>query len=70
MPKNDSVTNDSGSSTLGDGGLQKWVLSDTTHSWSLVYTLSAGLGLVKNSTASGVTSSTGSPCARTPAAGR
>lgn len=55
MPKNDSVTNDSGSSTVGDGGLQKWVLNDTTHSWSLVYTLSAGLGLVKNSGASGVT---------------
>ena len=26
-------------------GLQKWVLSDTTHLWTLAYTLQAGLGL-------------------------
>jgi hypothetical protein len=55
IPKNDSSSNDSTGSPLGDGGLQKWVLNDTTHSWSLVYTLSAGLGLVPNSASSGVT---------------
>lgn len=57
MPKNDSVTNDTGSptpSTLGDGGLQKWSLS-SKGKWSLDYTLSAGLGLVDNTAASGTT---------------
>jgi autotransporter passenger strand-loop-strand repeat protein len=29
-----------------DGGLQKWVLNTTTNTWSLAYTLSAGLNLV------------------------
>lgn len=29
-----------------DGGLQKWVLDTTTNTWSLAYTLSAGLNLV------------------------
>jgi len=54
MPKNDSVTNDKGSiSTLGDGGLQKWVLVGGT--WTLEYTVSAGLGLVANTGASGTT---------------
>jgi hypothetical protein len=48
----DSVTpkNTSGSSALGDGGLQKWVNSaaDGSGTWSLAYTLSAGLNLVPN----------------------
>jgi hypothetical protein len=40
---------------LGDGGLQKWVNSSPTGSgtWTLEYTISAGLGLVPNSSASG-----------------
>lgn len=52
-PKNDSVTNDAGGSTLGDGGLQKWLYSGGK--WNLAYTLSAGLGLVGNNTTSGTT---------------
>jgi hypothetical protein len=45
--------NTSGNSSLGDGGLQKWVNSkaDGTGTWTLEYTLSAGLGLVPNSQA-------------------
>lgn len=43
--------NTSGKSTLGDGGLQKWVYSAGT--WNLEYTLSQGLDLVANSTGSG-----------------
>ena len=39
--------NTSADSPLGDGGLQKWTLSDGT--WTLDYTLSAGLDLVANS---------------------
>ncbi|MBV8971623.1 MAG: PEPxxWA-CTERM sorting domain-containing protein [Sphingomonadaceae bacterium] len=56
QPKNDSVSNDAPSlrSSLGDGGLQKWIRG-TDGSWSLAYTLSAGLSLVANSAASGVT---------------
>ncbi|WP_158743912.1 Hint domain-containing protein [Acidisphaera sp. L21] len=38
---------------LGDGGLQKWVLSGGT--WTLAYTLSAGLNLVPDTAASGTT---------------
>jgi hypothetical protein len=38
---------------LGDGGLQKWTLSNGT--WSLDYTLYQGLDLVDNSGTSGVT---------------
>ncbi len=51
-PKNNSAT-----STLGDGGLQKWVNSSTDGSgtWSLAYTLYRGLGLVANTTAAGST---------------
>ena len=45
-PKNNSAT-----STLGDGGLQKWSL--VSGSWVLDYTLSAGLNLVKNSNTDG-----------------
>src|SRR5262249_10619235 len=35
FPKNDSATNDSNGVTLGNGGLQKWVLNSGT--WSLQY---------------------------------
>lgn len=55
ISKNDSALNDSNGSSLGDGGLQKWVYSDATKSWSLAYTISAGLNLVANNAASGVT---------------
>ncbi len=48
QPKNDSASNG-----LGDGGLQKW--SFVSGSWVLDYTLSAGLHLVPNTAASGVT---------------
>jgi len=52
-----SPKNNSGSSTLGDGGLQKWVNSkpDGSGTWTLEYTLSAGLNLVPNTAASGTT---------------
>ncbi|MBS0331409.1 MAG: PEPxxWA-CTERM sorting domain-containing protein [Proteobacteria bacterium] len=57
-PKNDSATNDAGS-TLGDGGLQKWSLvtdpKTGKQSWVLDYTLSAGLNLVPNTDAAGTT---------------
>ena len=41
------MSNDAASlrSSLGDGGLQKWI-KDGNGNWSLAYTLSAGLGLV------------------------
>jgi hypothetical protein len=55
ISKNDSALNDSNGTALGDGGLQKWVYNDATKSWSLVYTISAGLNLVANNAASGVT---------------
>lgn len=53
--------NDKASSTLGDGGLQKWILNTTTHVWSLAYTLYKGLNLVDNnaSKASDVAGTTG-----------
>jgi len=47
-PKNNSAT-----SSLGDGGLQKW--EDIAGTWTLEYTLSAGLNLVANTSASGTT---------------
>ncbi len=47
FPKNDSNVSDGQS--VGDGGLQKWSLISGT--WTLDYTLSAGLGLVSNKTA-------------------
>jgi hypothetical protein len=50
-PKNDSTVN-SGTS-IGDGGLQKWSL--VGHTWTLDYTLAAGLNLVANTAASGTT---------------
>jgi hypothetical protein len=47
-PKQTSAT-----STLGDGGLQKWVNKSGT--WSLQYTLAKGLNLVANTSAAGTT---------------
>jgi hypothetical protein len=41
--------NDSANTALGDGGLQKW--SDVNGTWTLDYTIAAGLDLVENSTA-------------------
>jgi autotransporter passenger strand-loop-strand repeat protein len=38
---------------IGDGGLQKWVYNGST--WTLTYTLSAGLNLVPDTDASGTT---------------
>jgi len=51
-PKNNSAT-----STLGDGGLQKWINTKTDGSgtWNLAYTLASGLNLVLNTTKSGGT---------------
>jgi len=48
-----SPKNTSGNSALGDGGLQKWVNSNPngTGTWTLEYTLYAGLGLVPNTQA-------------------
>ena len=48
-----SPKNNSGTSTLGDGGLQKWVNSkaDGSGTWTLLYTLYSGLNLVPNSQA-------------------
>lgn len=58
-PKNDSNGDTSTSSTnIGDGGLQKWINSatDGTGTWSLAYTLTAGLNdFVQNNAASGTT---------------
>jgi hypothetical protein len=45
--------NDSANKKTGDGGLQKWIFNGT--SWSLAYTISAGLNLVSNSSAHGTT---------------
>ena len=47
--------NNSANSTLGDGGLQKWINSaaDGSGTWSLAYTLHQNLGLVLNTSASG-----------------
>ena len=40
----------SATTTLGDGGLQKWVYNASLPGWQLVYTLSSGLNLVANAT--------------------
>ncbi|MHB8283122.1 MAG: PEP-CTERM sorting domain-containing protein [Caulobacteraceae bacterium] len=45
--------NNSASTSVGDGGLQKWSL--VNGSWVLDYTISAGLDLVANTAASGTT---------------
>ena len=50
-----SPKNTSGTSSLGDGGLQKWTYSSVTHTWTLDYTLSAGLNLVPNTDTAGTT---------------
>jgi hypothetical protein len=49
--------NNSANSSLGDGGLQKWVnsASDGSGTWSLAYTLASGLNLVANSGSTGTT---------------
>jgi len=49
--------NDSNPSTLGDGGLQKWIntKTDGTGTWNLAYTLYKGLNLVANTSAAGTT---------------
>jgi hypothetical protein len=51
-PKNNSAT-----SQLGNGGLEKWIntKTDGTGTWNLAYTLYKGLGLVVNTSASGST---------------
>ncbi len=51
-PKNNSNT-----STVGNGGLEKWINSnaDGSGSWSLAYTLYRGLNLVLNTSAAGTT---------------
>jgi hypothetical protein len=48
--------NNSANSSLGDGGLQKWInsKSDGTGTWSLAYTLYKGLNLIANSNSDGV----------------
>ncbi|WP_295990170.1 PEP-CTERM sorting domain-containing protein [Rugamonas sp.] len=53
VPKNTSGN----SSTLGDGGLQKWSNSkaDGSGTWTLDYTVAAGLNLVANTAAAGTT---------------
>ena len=47
--------NNSGSSSLGDGGLQKWINSsaDGSGTWTLAYTLATGLHLVPNTAGTG-----------------
>ena len=47
----------SANSSLGDGGLQKWIntSSDGSGTWNLAYTLYQGLNLVSNKSASGTT---------------
>jgi hypothetical protein len=49
--------NNSANSTLGDGGLQKWINTnaDGSGTWNLAYTLHQGLNLVANTSASGTT---------------
>ena len=49
IPKNTSGS----TSSLGDGGLQKWTYANGT--WTLDYTLASGLNLVSNTAGSGVT---------------
>jgi hypothetical protein len=47
----------SANSSLGNGGLQKWIntAADGSGTWNLAYTLYQGLGLVSNKSASGTT---------------
>ena len=60
FPKNDKNgdTNSTGTANIGDGGLQKWINSavDGSGTWSLAYTLTAGLlDFVQNGATSGTT---------------
>jgi hypothetical protein len=50
-----NAKNNSANSTLGDGGLQKWINSkaDGSGVWSLAYTLHSGLNLVANTNTTG-----------------
>jgi Divergent InlB B-repeat domain/Bacterial Ig-like domain (group 3) len=56
-PKNDSNgdNNSTGTASIGDGGLQKWINSaaDGSGTWNLAYTLYQGLNLVNNGSADG-----------------
>jgi hypothetical protein len=56
-PKNDSNGDNNANQTasIGNGGLQKWVNSQSngSGSWNLVYTLYQGLNIIDNSNASG-----------------
>ncbi|MGA2736652.1 MAG: SBBP repeat-containing protein [Bryobacteraceae bacterium] len=56
-PKNDSNgdNNSNGTNNIGDGGLQKWINSQSNGSgaWSLAYTLYQGLNLVNNGSGTG-----------------
>lgn len=57
-PKNDSTVPNSapsGTISIGDGGLQKWVRNPSTGAWTLEYTLAAGLNLVADTASSGTT---------------
>jgi hypothetical protein len=47
--------NTSKNPSLGDGGLQKWVFNSATSTWTLAYTLSAGLNLVADTASAGTT---------------
>ena len=60
FPKNDKNGDDNstGTANIGDGGLQKWINSklDGSGTWSLAYTLTAGLlNFVQNGALSGTT---------------
>ncbi len=56
-PKNDSNgdNNSTGTANIGNGGLEKWVNSQSNGSgtWSLAYTLWRGLNLVNNGNTTG-----------------
>jgi hypothetical protein len=60
----------SANSSLGNGGLEKWINTKTDGSgtWNLAYTLYKGLGLVANTSASGPAASMASPARSCPMA--
>jgi len=51
QPKNGNANK----AALGEGGLQKWVLNQSTGQWTLAYDLVAGLNLVNNANANSAT---------------
>lgn len=55
-PKGDNNSPTNGPQGLSDGGLQKWTLNTTTNTWTLDYTISAGLNLVRDTTVCGANS--------------